>query len=304
MVALQGLSGLYPDPQATSDYMDEGVLEARGGPVDAEHSEYGSQSNGYSGTVPTASPFSGMGVYDGWDDSSAIQFDARDFRVQGQEYDQTPTTHSSPSPRIGLSSMLSWDNPNGAAEVGIQGVELHGPDLGGVRFNLAHDPAGREEITHYTTDDYIAPNENYLSSDVPGQLRGAHSIGGSTSGRGGSGGSGGGSNADTTQGYGVLNTMTEFNSGHSIRRVQHDRMPWDFTATHAEGLIPFPGKHPIQQMPLDGPDSPYFEQGNIDGANIPWEGRIGDPTQYQQPPEVTMSSQPLPQDDVYPEYAF
>ena len=44
MPALQGLKGLYADPQDLTDYMDEGVLEARANPVVAEHGEYGSQA--------------------------------------------------------------------------------------------------------------------------------------------------------------------------------------------------------------------------------------------------------------------
>jgi hypothetical protein len=302
MAALQGLSGLYPDPQDTTDYMDEGVLEARANAPDSDHSDYGSQYNGYSGTVPLQSPFSGFAVYDGYDASYSEEFGPAGARNvyplthPGQEYDETPTTHASPSPRIGLSSMIAWDNPNGAAEVGDQINQLHGPDLGGVRFNLMHDPTGREETTHYTTNDYVAPNENYLSADVPGQLRAAGNNGAGASGHG---------NADPTQGYGVLNTMTEFNAGHSIRREQHDRMPWDFTATHAPQMIPFAGRHPVEQMPLDGPDSPYFEQGDIEGGQIPWEGRIGDPTAYAQPPEVTtLPASSLPQNDYYPALAM
>jgi hypothetical protein len=301
MAALQGLSGLYPDPQDTTDYMDEGVLEAHASDISQDHSDYGSQYNGYSGTVPTASPFSGFAVYDGYDpgyDTGEYVATGRNLyplSTSGQEYDETPTTHASPSPRIGLSSMLAWDNPNGAAEVGDQINQLHGPDLGGVRFFLGHDPTGREEETHYTTNDYVAPNENYLSSDIPGQLKAAGNNGVGASGHG---------NADTTQGYGVLNSLPEFNAGHSIRREQHDRMPWDFTATHGEQNVPFMGRHPVEQMPLDGPDSPYFEMGDIDGANIPADGRIGDPTVYVQPPEPDVSPNPLPQDDYYPALAF
>jgi hypothetical protein len=295
MPALSGLSGLYPDPQDTIDYMDEGVLEARGGPVNEEHSYYGSQSDGYSGTIPTESPYTPMAVYDGWTYQDAAQYGGRDFRVPGYEYDVTPTTHSSPVPRIGQTTMQSWDNPDGAANIGPQLNALHGPDFGGVELMIGHDPAGREEVTHYTTDRYDAPNENYLSSDVPGQLRAAGSNGVGASGHG---------NADTTQGYGKLNDLPEFQMGHSIRRVQHDHMPWDYTNTHGEQDVPFPGRHPIQQMPLDGPDSPYFEQGDIDGANIVWEGRIGDPTAYVQPPEVTTLAPSTTQADYYPALAF
>ena len=296
MPALQGLSGLYPDPQDTTDYMDEGVLEARaapGTPV-SDHSEYGSQYNGYSGTIPTESPFSPMSVYDGWAGMDPEFGWASDniYPERGREDDATPTTHASPYPR-GIIQQ-SWDAPNAAALNGSQMQQLHGPDLGGVYFYINTAPSGHEEETDYTTDRYDAPNENYLSSDLAGQLRGANSANASTG-----GGSRGGSNADTTQGYGQLNTLPEFQRGHSIRRVQHDRMPWDFTNTHGEQDVPFYGRHPVEQMPLDGPDSPYFESGDIDGANIVWEGRIGDPTPYQQPAEPTIAPAPVQTEDVY-----
>lgn len=286
---LQGLKGLNPDPQDTSDVMDEGVLEAKANDPNAAHSSYGSQWDGYSGTVPAESPYSGMGVYDGWDYADTMQYGQMQYKVGGEEDDKTPTTHSSPVPRIGQTTMMSWDNPDGAANIGPQLNELHGPDLGGVFFYQYTAPAGHEETTHYTTDRYDAPNENYLTSDVPGQLRGGSGFSPGLAGGGGrAGGNGGGSNADVTQGYGELNSLPEFQMGHSIRRVQHDSMHFDYTNTHGEQDVPFMGRHPIQQMPLDGPDSPYFVEGSIDGANIVWEGRIGDPTAYVQPAEVTV----------------
>ena len=295
MAALQGLSGLYPDPQDTTDYMDEGVLEARaapGTPV-SDHSEYGSQYNGYSGTIPTESPFSPMTVYDGWAGADPDFMTTDVYRMPGREDDVTPTTHASPYPR-GIIQQ-SWDAPNAAALNGDQMQQLHGPDLGGVYFYIQTAPAGHEEETHYTTDRYDAPNENYLATVLDGQLKSSSGSSNASTG----GGSRGGSNADTTQGYGQLNTLPEFQMGHSIRRVQHDRMPWDFTNTHGEQNVPFMGRHPVEQMPLNGPDSPYFEAGDIDGANIVWEGRIGDPTPYQQPVEPTIASAPLQSEDVY-----
>ena len=284
MPALQGLKGLYADPQDLTDYMDEGALEARANPVVAEHGEYGSQATGYSGTVPLESPYGPLAVYDGWDEADTMQYGGMGYPVAGEATDQTPETHESPYPR-GIVQQ-SWDNPNGLAEAGLQLQALHGLEFGGTAHMTGRSPSGHEEITHYTTDDYVAPNENYLSSDVPGQLRG------------GPGHGTGGGHADPTQGYGVLNTLEEFNAGHSIRRVQHDRMPWDFTNTHGEQEVPFLGRHPVQQMPLDGPDSPYFEMGDIDGANIVWEGRIGDPTPYVQPVEPTIA-QAVPSQDVW-----
>jgi hypothetical protein len=278
MAPLQGLSGLYADPQDLQDYMDEGVLEARAAPgtPDEEHGEYGSQSYGYSGTVPSVSPFAAMGVYEGGD---SPEYGGIEFRTSGDVVDKTPDSHKAPYPRGILQQ--SWANPDELALAGVQQTELHQPDLGGPRAYNGHDPTGREEPSHYTTDRYDAPNENYLSPDVPGQLKGSY------------GRTGGGYNsgtADVTQGYGVLNSLAEFQAGHSIRRVQHDTVHFDFTNTHGEQDVPFWGRHPVQQMPLDGPDSPYYEQGDIDGANVPWEGRIGDPSPYAQPPEPSFAA--------------
>lgn len=280
MAPLQGLTGLYaPDPQDTSSVMDEGVLEAKANPIAAEHGQYGSQHLGYSGPVPTAIPYSPMAVYDGFDMADSMMYGGLGFAEPGAEHDVTPETHSAPYPR-GIVQQ-SWETPDGLAAAGEQMILLHGPDLGGPGMYAGNAIGGREEITNYTTDDYIAPNENYLAADVPGQLRapGDNSAGGY-----------GGGNADPTQGYGVLNTLEEFNAGHSIRRIQHDRMPWDFTNTHGEQDVPFFARHPVQQMPLDGPDSPYFEQGSIDGANVVWEGRIGNPSPYEQPAEPSFAA--------------
>jgi hypothetical protein len=287
MAPLSGLTGLYaPDPQDTTDFMDEGVLEARANEPAEDHGHYGSQSLGYSGTVPDASPFSGMPVYDGWGYDEADEYGGRGFPGRGLPIDQTPTSHKAPWPR-GI-RQFSNERPNELAEAGEQLIALHSPDFGGPRFLVGDDPTGHEEPSHYTTDRYDAPNENYLSPDTPGQLKGT--------GFGNSAGASGHGNADPTQGYGVLNTLPEFQMGHSIRRVQHDSVHFDYTNTHGEQDVPFMGRHPVQQMPLDGPDSPYFEMGNIDGANVPWEGRIGDPSPYEQPAEPTIGEAPVSND--------
>jgi hypothetical protein len=294
MANLKGLTGLYPDPQDTTDVMDEGVLEAKANDPNPEHGEYGSQSNGYQGTVPGESPFAGQSVYDGWDYADANEFaHVGGFRHPGYEQDETPDTHSSPYPRgIIQDGFASASNPAGLEIVAEQMQQVHSTSLGGAQMFNQHEPSGRETETHYTTDDYIAPNENVLSQS-PDQLR-------SSFGHGASGNSGlGGGNADPDQGYGVLNTMEEFRAGHSIRRVQHDSAVFDYTNTHEETDVPFYGRHPIQQMPLDGPDSPYFDNGDIDGANVVWEGRIGDPSPYEQPPEVTIASHAPTAPDVY-----
>jgi hypothetical protein len=290
MAALQGLTGLYADPQDTTDFMDEGVLEARANPLVSEHGEYGSQSDGYSGTIPAESPYAPMMVYDGWTAEDASQYESvrHGYDARGEMIDKTPGTHAAPWPR-GIIQQ-SWDHENALAAVNDQRLQLHQPDLGGPRFYNGNSMTGHEEETHYTTNDYIAPNENYLATVTEGQLKGPAS-------HGSSGYAGG--NADPTQGYGVLNTLPEFNAGHSIRREQHDSVHFDYTNTHGEQSVPFMGRHPVQQMPLDGPDSPYFEQGDIDGANVVWEGRIGDPTAYQQPVEPTIAATPPQAMDVY-----
>lgn len=287
MTTLQGMTGLYPaDPQDTTDYMDEGVLESKAFGLDKDHSQYGSQSLGFSGIDPTASPFSGMGVYDGGDSEEFTVPGYPDTRAPG---DQTPDVHSAPYPRGIL--QFANDTPEGLATAGAQMEQLHSQEFGGTNRMVLSSPAGHEEETDYTTDRYDAPNETYQATVTQGQLK----VSGNSAGNGHNGG-----NADPVQGYGVLNPTPEFQMGHSIRRVQHDRMPWDFTNIHEDTVNLFPGRHPVGQMPLDGPDSPYYSQGDISGANIPWEGRIGYPTPYEQPAEPIIIAEPSgDSNDVY-----
>jgi hypothetical protein len=306
-VTLQGLTGLYGSGQENTDpsqYMDEGVLEARAAPGTAtSHGEYGSQTFGYGGTVPTDPQTDPQQtVYDGAADGDSYW--GYDFSEGGEALDRTPTTHDVPWPRgIPQEGFASLSTPGGLEIAGAQMQTLHGTNLGGVNKNVLVAPAGHEEITHYTTDDYIAPNENILGQNI-GQLRGAN---GSSSGLLGGGGSGhgnaGGSAADPDQGYGVVNTLPEFNAGHSIRRVQHDRMPWDFTATHGEKEVPFLGRHDlVGQMDFDGPDSPYFAQGSLGGPGLGVAAPMiyGDPTEYVQPPEPVILPAPSGNtDDIY-----
>lgn len=268
--------------------MDEGVLESQANTPHPDHGEYGSQSVGYSGQVPAQSPYSDFAVYDGYDESLSAVYGGTGYRVQGQETDETPETHVAPYPR----GIIQYNHqaPDNLALAGQQMLQLHQPDMGGPSLYVMGASAGHEEATDYTTDRYPAPNDNVLSTELGNQLKGSRSAGQS--------GTYGG-NADTTQGYGVLNTLDEFQRGHSIRRVQHDKMPMDYTATHGEQEVPFWGRHPVQQMPLDGPDSPYYQQGNIDGANVVWEGRIGYPTTYQQPAEPTIIPPQTDETDVW-----
>jgi hypothetical protein len=219
MPPLTGLTGLYPDPQDTTDVYDEGVLEAKANPLDPDHSEYGAQSLGYSGTVPSESPYGPMAVYDGYSREDTLAYGGMGYPVGGNALDDTPVTHASPYPR-GIIQQ-SWDDVDALGRVGDQLNALHGPDLGGPRLFNGHAPSGHEEDTK-----------------------------------------------------------------------------WDFTNTHGEQDVPFWGRHPVEQMPLDGPDSPYFEQGSIEGGLVPWEGRIGDPTPYVQPAEPTIA-QAVPTPDVW-----
>lgn len=286
---LQGLTGLIPDPPETNQYMDEGVLEAKAFTPDEWHGEYGSQAVGYSGTVPIQSPFTELQVYDG---GGTGDYEGWDYEWPTEQTDRTPTTHSATYPRGIIQP--SWTDPDAWATVGQQINEVHSEDLGGPATFNQYQPSGREQAVSWTADDYLAPNTNVLAS-APGQLKGNNGYG---EGRGNSSGAGG-SNADPDQGYGVNNTLEEFNTGHSIRNVQHDSMHFDYTNTHGEQNEPFWGRHPIQQMPFDGPDSPYFEMGDIDGANVPYV--IGYPTPYVQAPEPTII-QAQPSEDVWVSY--
>jgi hypothetical protein len=276
MAPLAGLTGLYaPDPVDTGQYMDQGVLEARAQPLSEDHGSYGSQSPGIGGIDPSSSPyFSTQGTYDG---GASDEYGGTGSPFPGKPQDRTPDTHGAPWPR-GIRAD-SYESFTGHTDAALQMTALHSQEFGGTARMVESSAVGHEEATNYTTERVAAPNETIQARLSEGQLRGALAAGGN-------GHQGG--NADTVQGYGVLNTTEEFQAGHQIRRIQHDRMPWDFTATHGEQDVPFQGRHPVQQMPLDGPDSPFYEQGDISGANIPWEGRIGYPTVYQQPSQPTV----------------
>jgi hypothetical protein len=304
----QGLTGLYGNPSGSPapQYMDQGVLEARAAPGTAtSHDEYGNQSFGYGGTVPLDPPTNAsQQAYDAGTDAEAYW--GYDFFNMESPLDQTPTTHDVAWPRgIPQGPGGSLSTPGGLEIAAEQMELLHGTEQGGSYLFNRNQPTGHEETTHYTTDDYVAPNQSMLAK-VPNQIKGASQ---STSGLLGGGGSGhgnaGGSAADVDQGYGVNNTLPEFNAGHSIRRVQHDKMPMDYTLLHGEQEVPFYGRHQIVgQMDFDGPDSPYYQQGSLGGAGlgVPWEGHIGPPTEYIQPPEPETVSAPSASDtsnDVY-----
>lgn len=290
---MQGLHGLYGRQGGPQQTMDMGVYEARASPGTAKsHGKYGSQALGYGGPVPgqSANP-AVQGAYD-----SGFSEEYPDWGFEGgslAEYlDRTPDVHSAPYPRgIIQEGLASLNTPGGLELVNEQIRQLHQRDLGGVKLMLQHDPAERQTVTRYTTNRYPAPNETVQGRNVPGQLRAGPA---GTFGGGGYYGSG---QSDTVQGYGKLNSLDEFQRGHSIRRIQHDRMPWDFTNTHGEQDVPFLGRHEIRQKVLHGPDSPYFEAGDISGQHIPWEGRIGFPHDWAQAPEpLTLPAETKGQD--------
>ena len=284
---LQGLQGMYGDPQDTTDVMDEGVLEAKANALHPDHSDYGSQAIGYSGTVPLASPFAGMSSYDGGMSGQGLSETFYDSA--GHADDQTPSTHDATYPRGIIQP--SWEAPDGEyAKAGDQLREVHGNDLGGPEFYVNTAIADNLAGTDWSVDRYDSTDDIALSG-ISGQLKGSYNSASNT-------GRGAGS-ADVSQGYGVANTMAEFAHGHSMRFVHHDKMPTDYTNTHGEQDVPFQGRHPIQQPNWTGPDSPYFQMGDTDGAQIPWEGRIGDPTPYVQPPEPTVGPAPVDSGDVW-----
>jgi len=286
MVApLTGLQGLYADPADTTDMMDEGVAEAKANPIHPDHSSYGSQSYGYSGIDPAHSPFASFSIYDAG--MMGYEYTGMASPVMGSEIDETPVSHHAPWPR-GI-QQPSWQSPDDYALVGQQMEAMHKINQGAVELLNGFAPPGRETPWNYSADRYQSPDDVILAKTNPQQLRGTSPMSQTGSGAGG---------ADVVQGFGVSNSMDEFAHGHSMRHVQHDSAVFDYTNTHGEQDAPFLGRHPVQQARYDGPDSPYATMGSIDGANVVWEGRIGDPSPYVQPPEPAYGL-PLISQDVW-----
>ena len=262
MAPLAGLTGMNTDPSI--QYTDQGVLEAHAnvGGVDESHSQIGDE---YAPTYPAGygSGYHGTAYGPEVDRSGQRGYSNRQ---SGVAIDQTPTSHESPyptgvrQPDLETPGSYAADADAKRAQVKL----LHGRDMGGVRKNVIRSPAGREIETHYTTDRYDAPNETQLAPNVPGQLRGS-----------------GGHLKDTTQGYGQLNNLDEFQRGHSIRRVQHDGIPWDRSIDYAPGHV-FLGRHLHRTPPLTV-DSPYGQvAGDTSTGQQVMEVR-GYPTPYQPP---------------------
>lgn len=284
MSPLSGNTGMNGSTQPTQ-WNDEGVLEAHGGPVDPSHSHYGNAGDTWPAAFGAGSQATQYGPV-------VNQGQRPAFNVPGAPMDHTPTTHQSPYPRGIIQPNLEEPGSYARAawQLAKQQVQLHSPDLGGPRKNSGHAPGGQETPVDISVSRYDAPNANILSANVPGQLRG---FGGA------SGGSGGSGWADTTQGYGKLNSTEEFTRGHSIRIVQHDRTGFDYTLQNGQHTA-FSPKWPVQQADFNT-DSEYGPVAGVatQGAQIPWEGHIGDPTAYQPPAEVTVNPAPSASPDVW-----
>lgn len=269
LAGLTGISGQDTPAQVT----DEGVLEAHSiGAIDPGHAQYGSDVNE---SWPAAYGLGYQGSQYGVDVS---QGQVPYYDQPGRPLDSTPSTHQAPYPRGIIQPNL--EQPGSYAEtatdLAIQRDELHSQDLGGPGVTNRNSQTGKEIPSHYTTDRYDAPNQT-MQAPIPGQIA-------STFGTGRDTGPGG---------YGQLNSTDEFQRGHSIRRVQHDGMPWDRSLDYAPPQ-PFWGREIIQEATFDGPDSPYGQvMGDTStGQQVVWEGRIGNPTSYVQPPEPAINQAP------------
>lgn len=285
MTRLAGLTGMYGAlDTAPAGSIDEGayqVYEQRAG-YDEAHGKTGDTA-GQLYPAAYGGGWNGQGVYD-----NAGQF-GETPEVLAQFYpgltngalDQTPSTHGGLYPRPGATS-ISTLNPDALSIVGDQLRGLHGKEEGG-SVVMYDAPGGHEEPTNTTTDRYDAPNENMLRK-ATGHLR---------SWIGGVGGNAGGAHlgaADVDQGYGQLNDTPEFQAGHSIRVVQHDKLHFDQTGLRSSETGAWLGKHPVGTMArFDGPDSPYSVEGDpVGGMRAGMASVLDYPTEYAGPPAPTV----------------
>jgi len=293
MPGLSGLAGLYQSEDLSpSGTIDEGALEARANPVRNEHGKTGDTS-GEAWPAGYGLGWGGQGTYyEGDSDTSNSEYDYPGVNysappISDDGLDDTPTTHKGLWP-VPMATSYSTVNPDDFANVNPQLGILHGSDQGGVRAYVASGLAGLEYSTDYTTDRYDAPNDTALSANIPGQLKQA---------------AGGRGSADATQGYGSLNSVPEFQAGHSIRRVQHDSTMFDYTNLHGEEGV-WLGKHAISEHQFDGPDSPYSVYGDS-STGVQRAGNastLGYPTVMASPPSPTVTND-VPGQDVWA-YAY
>lgn len=284
MSPLPGVQGMNADPAV--QYQDAGVLEAHGFSLDQRHMTTGGALGGQTWPAAYGHGYTGSPYPPIVDNQSQTGEAYADLGYPG---DATPRSHSAPYAR-GI-HQPNYEDKNSYADVSyelaMQQVQLHSPSFGADRLFNQNSPVGKETPAHYTTDRYDAPNSNVLATAVPGQLRQ------------GTGGNGGNGKSDTTQGYGQLNSTPEFQMGHSIRRVQHDTLHWDRSLDN-NPAVPFRGKFPVEQANFNT-DSSYGPVAGVatQGAQIPWEGRIGNPSAYQTPSEVTVNPSPPSGGDVW-----
>lgn len=294
MPRLAGLTGLYgeldTDPAGSIDEGAYQVYDQRAGFNEA-HALTGDTA-GQVYPAGTGSGWSGQAVYESTGDLGEwANVPGYDPGNTHGPIDYTPSTHGGLYPRPSATDISILD-PDALAVVGEQLRGLHGTEQGGTVV-LYDAPGGHEEPTNTTTDRYSAPNVNGLRK-AAGHLRGII---------GGLGGMGGGSHlgqADVDQGYGELNSLVEFQEGHSIRVVQHDTLHFDFTGLHAAEEGTWLGKHPVgTNVRFDGPDSPYNVEGDFEGSfRAGNASTLGYPTEYASPPAPTVLPA-APQVDVF-----
>lgn len=280
MPGLAGLTGLYGDlDNAPAGSIDEGAYQVyTQGTPDERHSHPGDTS-GQDWPAGYGTGFKGQRVYD-VPVINGMPVDQYDPMVIGP-LDHTPSSHGGLYPRP-MATAISTLDPDALAVVGEQVRGLHGYEEGGSRV-FTNAPGGHEEPTNTTVDRYDAPNMNNLQKAVR-QLRGLI---------GGVGAPSGGSHlgqADVDQGYGELNTLEEFQGGHSIRVVQHDTLHFDHTGLRSPEEGTWLGKHPVGiNQRFDGPDSPYSVEGDpVGGMRAGTASVLSYPTEYASPPPPTV----------------
>lgn len=283
MAGLQGLTGLYgAQPTTGAGQVDEGALQAydqaqqyadahtKPGDTANQHDQYGGR-------------YSGQGTYaDNLTGQIAEFSDLPPFYVLADPdaaIDRTPSSHGGLYPRPGALGVMAQ---SGMEIAGEQAQGLHSSDQGGPRSVVGRAPGGHEENTAWTVDRYDAPNQNALSRNLADQVR---PMSGSN-----------GRSADVDQGYGVPNTLPEFQRGHSIRYVQHDELKFDRSLTGPANEGIWLGKFTQSGPSFAGPDSPYGVMGQAQGMMT--AERRGFPTEYTQPasPTVLPTSQSSGQD--------
>lgn len=281
MPALSGLTGLYGDlDTAPAGSVDEGAYQTyEQGTPDARHKKSGDTS-GQEWPAGFGEGFNGQATYADNDSALVAEWatvaglDNFDDNTDQGAIDRTPSTHGGAWPRA-LAEEFSTIYPDRAAVYGEQARLLHGSDQGGVAAFVGGAPAGMEEPVNISSDRYEAPNENGLA-----KLTGAQRATGYPGGGSGGGGQHLGQ-ADVDQGYGELNTLPEFQAGHSIRYVQHDPLHFDFTGIGDAQEGVWYGKHPVgTAQSFDGPDSPFGAEGDVHRGQMRPEIR-GFPTEYQ-----------------------